>query len=331
MKAFLFGILSFVFLQLAFAQSHRPLIERITDLENEMIAIQDKIKELEKNASPSKERKALRDSIRFKLPEFSFLIYEYGYEIERPIDYLRIFNLKLRLNMISETLSTIRPPNTGLIQPEHPIEPLFGVREDIERTKDLLLIQDYPLEKKFDKRLRETKNIQKLLYAWMDDKNLNVVKDYVIKSPTMEKNSTSRRALQNYEIPLEIIHDVKTFDQFQILRSFVEARYKSRNPADWDWFNVLLSEVKTKERTKLAAVMIFSKEKDWDLKKIIDALRMTRDPDVIRPRVPRKNLDEVLIELGIKEKEPSKMELLRAFFKRFDFEPPQNNCRDLLL
>ena len=330
MKSLLLGILSFVFLNFALAQSHRPLVERIKDLENELIVIQEKIKELEKVSDNIEERKALRDSIRFKLPEFSFLIYEYGHEIERPIDDLKLFNSKVRLNMISETLSTIRPPSTGLFQPEFPLEPLYGVRGDVARTKNLLLLQEYPLEKKFDRRLRETKNIQRLLYSWMDDKSLNAVKDYTIKSPTVEKN-LSRRILQNYEIPLEIIHDVKTFDQFQVLRSFVEARYTSRNPADWDWFNVLLSEIKTNERAKLAAVMMFSKEKDWDLKKIIDVLRMTHDPDVRRPRVTRKNLEEVLVELGVHDKEPSKMELLKGFLKRFDFKAAQVNCRDLLL
>ena len=330
MKSFLFGILSFLFLQFAFAQSQLPLVERIKNLENEMIAIQEKIKILEKSSDNLEDRKALLDSVRFKLPEFSFLIYEYGYEIERPIDYLKLFNSKVRLNMISETLSTIRPPDTGLVQPEHPLEPLYGVKGDVARTKDLLLLMDYPLEKKFDKRLRKTKDVQKLLYAWIDDKNLNVVKDYTIQSPTIEKNS-GRRILQNYEIPLEIIHDVKTFDQFQILRSFVEARYTSRNPADWDWFNVLLSEIKTNERAKLAAVMMFSKEKDWDLKKIIDAVRMTRDPDVLRPRVPRKSLEEVMVELGVHEKKASKMEHLKGFLNRFDFKSPQVDCRDLLL
>jgi len=75
---------------------------------------------------------------------------------------------------------------------------------------------------------------------------------------------------------------------------------------------------------------MFAKEKDWDIKKIIDALRMTRDPDVLRPRVPRKNIDEVLVELGIREKEGLKMDLLKGFLKRFDFSLDQASCRHSL-
>lgn len=330
MKSFLFGILSLLFIQVAFTQKDLPLVERMTALENELISIQKKINELEKTSDNDNERKAFRDSIRFKLSEFSYLIYEYAYEIVRPQDNLKLFHSKVRLNMISETLSTIRPPQSGFTQPEHPLEPMFGSSQNIERTKDILLLMDYPLEKKFDRRVRDTKDVRKLVYSWMDDKKLNPVKDYAIQSPTVDKNS-SRKTLQNFEIPLDIIHDVKTFDQFQVLRSFVESRYTSRNPADWDWFNVLLSEIKTSERAKLAAVMMFSKEKDWDLKKIIDAVRMTHDPEVKRPRVPRKNIEEVLVELRVHEKESSKMDLLKGFLRRFEATPLQVGCYKFLI
>ena len=330
MKLLRLVILSLFFFQIALTQASLSLVERMAVLENDLIAIQKQIEELEKTSDNLQERKAFQDSIRFKLSELSYLIYEYAYEIVRPQDNLKLFNSKVRLNMISETLSTIRPPNSGLVQPEHPLKPMFGSRENVERTKDILLLMNYPLEKKFDRRVRDTKDVRKLVYSWMDDKNLNAVKDYPIQSPTVEKNS-SRKNLQNFEIPLDIIHDVKTFDHFQVLRSFVETRYASRNPADWDWFNVLLSEIKTSERAKLAAVMMFSREKDWDLKKIIDAVRMTHDPEVKRPRVLRKSLEEVLNELRVHEKEASKVDLLKGFLNKFQDTPLQTGCYRFLI
>ena len=147
MKSFFLRFLSFIFLQLAFAEAPLPLSERIKNLDDELIQIQQKIKEVEKIAGNIDERKALREEIAFKLPEYSYLIYEYAFEIEKPIDNLKIFNPKVRLNMIRETLSTLRPPETGLVQPEHPLAPLYGMRDDVSKTKKILLVQDYPLEK----------------------------------------------------------------------------------------------------------------------------------------------------------------------------------------
>jgi len=333
MKSVIFGILSFVFIQFAFAQSNRPLREKIKDLENELRTCQKSIEAAEKVPGNVEERNALRSEIRQKLSQSSYLIYEYGHEATRQLDHVALFNSKVLLNMISETLSTARPPNAGLSQPEYPLEPIFGAKGDAVRTADILLLQDYPLEKKFDKRIRETKDVKKLLYAWVDDKNLNVVKDYVIQSPTGVKDER-RKVLSNHEVPLAIIHDVKTFDQFQVLRSFVEARYTSREPANWDLFNILLSEVKTSERGKLAAAMMFAKQKDWDLWKMIEALRMTRDPDVARPKVPRKNIDSVLHALGVDERELAdspKMKGLKSFLNNFTFEAPLQGCYKLLL